>query len=119
MYIYLDDAGYIYGYGSEYEEGSVEVEAIPEEVDTYLGAYRYENGSYILDSSRKDALIVHQQLSAELDNLNRWFDWYDQQCIQYQRSQRMGQTFDRDIDEMDREAAENALRIRQIREELM
>ena len=118
MYIYLDQAGYVYGYGSEYEDGSVEVAAIPEEVDAYLGAYRYENGNYYLDSERKNSLIYQRQLSTELTELNRWFDWYDEQCIQYQRAQRMGQDFDRDIEEMDRKASENAQRIRQIETEM-
>lgn len=36
--------------------------------------------------------------------INQWFAWYDNQVSQYQRCQRLGIEFDRDINELDNQA---------------
>lgn len=115
MYIYLDEKGYVYGCGSEYEENSFEVPFIPEEVDAFLGCYKYENGEYILDENRKAYILQIQDYEKELVSLQDWFKWYDEQCIQYQRAQRLGTSFNRSIEELDKQAVENAKRITEIR----
>ena len=115
MYLYFDEGGYVIGYGSENEPGSVAVQAIPEEVDRYLGAYRYEGGAFIPDEARKAFLEQAWNAQQELDAITRWFNWYDQQCIQYQRSLRLGLPFDRDIGELDRQAQEKAARTNALR----
>lgn len=53
--------------------------------------------------------------SAELGNLEYWFEQYDKQVIQYQRSLRLGVEFDKDIAELDRLAVDNAKRIKELR----
>ena len=78
MYLYFDEGGYVIGYGSENEPGSVAVQAIPEEVDRYLGAYRYEGGAFIPDEARKAFLEQAWNAQQELDAITRWFNWYDQ-----------------------------------------
>lgn len=53
---------------------------------------------------------------AERDELAAWFAWYDIQIMQYQRCQRLGETFDQNVEELDAEAAVKQARIREIRE---
>lgn len=57
-------------------------------------------------------------LESELETLLSWFDWYDQQCMQYQRSQRMGVSWEGNIDDLDAQAVIKAHRINEIREQL-
>ena len=118
MYIYLDEKGYVYGYGSEYEENSFEVPFVPEEVDAFLGCYKYENGEYLLDENRKAYILQMQAYEKDLISLQDWFKWYDEQCIQYQRAQRLGTSFNRNIEELDNQAVENAKQITAIRKYL-
>lgn len=118
MYIYLDEKGYVYGYGSEYEENSYEVPFVPEEVDAFLGCYKYENGEYFLDENRKAYILQMQAYEKDLQSLDEWFKWYDEQTVQYQRAQRKGKTFNRNIDDLDTQAEENAKRITAIRKYL-
>lgn len=115
MYIYLDEKGYVYGYGNMYEENSFKVESVPKEVDDFLGCYKYENGEYVLDEERKAYILQLQSYEKELKTLNEWFSWYDQQCIQYQRSQRLKTQFNKDIASLDKEAEKNAKQITKIR----
>lgn len=51
----------------------------------------------------------------EMKNLEKWFENYDKQVSQYQRCQRLGIEFDRDINELDIQAKINQERIREIR----
>jgi hypothetical protein len=57
-------------------------------------------------------------LNIELKEINLWFTWYDNQVAQYNRSQRLGIEFDRDINELDNEATQKQLRIREIQDKL-
>lgn len=54
-------------------------------------------------------------LVKELSNLVEWFNEYDNQVKQYERCQRLGITFDKDINLLDNEAREKQLRIAEIR----
>ena len=118
MYIYLDGKGYVYGYGSEYEENSFEVEAVPSEVDAFLGCYKYENGEYLLDENRKAYILSLRESEKELASLEEWFAWYDKQSTQYQRSVRLKKNFNKDIASLDKKAEENAAKIKTLREKL-
>lgn len=51
----------------------------------------------------------------ELNFLYSWFEEYDNQVKQYERSQRLGVEFDKDIAKLDKEAQANAKRITEIR----
>lgn len=56
-------------------------------------------------------------LQRELYNLEDWFvNYYDIQVKQYERCQRRGKQFDKDIGKLDEEADKNASRISEIRE---
>lgn len=52
----------------------------------------------------------------ELYDLVKWFDEYDLQVKQYNRCQRLGNEFDKDINELDRQATINQNRIKELRE---
>lgn len=54
-------------------------------------------------------------LNVELSNLYSWFEEYDNQVKQYNRCQRMGIAYDKDIEELDNQAKVNAERITEIR----
>ena len=118
MYIYLDENNYVTGYGSEYEPRSIEVLSIPGEVVQYLGAYKYDldTNTYTPDQSKINYLVTNHERNTEIDQLMAWFEWYDQQCAQYLRAQRLGLAFDKDIEELDEQARTNAQRISELRE---
>lgn len=52
----------------------------------------------------------------ELNDLIYWFTEYDLQVSQYNRCQRLGVEFDKDIKELDDLAVVNAKRIKELRE---
>ena len=62
-------------------------------------------------------------LNEELNEINQWLDWYDCQIKQYDRCNRLGEEkckelgveFDKDINELDNEATQKQLRIREIK----
>ena len=55
------------------------------------------------------------ELQKELVELENWFKWYDNQVAQYNRCQRLGIEFDKDINELDNQAKTNQERIAQLR----
>lgn len=56
-----------------------------------------------------------ETLNIELNELIQWFEEYDNQVKQYERCQRLGIEFDKDIVELDNQAKVNAERITEIR----
>lgn len=117
MYIYLDSDNYIYGYGSDYEEGSYKVDNIPQEVDQYLGAYKFNTETFEFepDENKKNWLDQLRIKERELDQLIQWFNWYDQQYIQWQRAQRLNIPFNQDMQTLDEEAVVNAQKVLEYR----
>lgn len=63
----------------------------------------------------KQIATNEQKLMSELNNLLYWFEEYDNQVKQYNRCQRMGIAYDKDIEELDNQAKINAERITEIR----
>ena len=61
----------------------------------------------------------NELLELELRSLYTWFEEYDNQVKQYNRCQRMGITYDKDIEELDNQAKANADRITEIRKDLV
>lgn len=118
MYIYFDSNGYVYGYGSEYEKLSAEVDFVPEEVDRYLGAYKYIDGTFVADEGKKAKLDDIRTLESELMYLEQWFKNYDAQAVKYQRCQRLGIECNIDIESLDAQAVTGADRIKEIRSRL-
>lgn len=116
VYLYVNEKDYIYGYGSEREADSVLWEGdFPSEFDAYLGCYKYNNGNFILDEKKKEYLVNCDKFSTEGNAIINWFSWYDQQVAQYNRCQRLGIEFDKDINELDAQAAINQARLAEIK----
>ena len=57
-------------------------------------------------------------LELELRSLYAWFEEYDNQVKQYNRCQRLGIEYDKDIKQLDNQAKANANRITEIRKDL-
>ena len=57
----------------------------------------------------------NELLELELRNLYKWFEEYDNQVKQYNRCQRLGIAYDKDIQRLDNQAKVNADRITEIR----
>ncbi len=57
-------------------------------------------------------------LELELRNLYAWFEEYDNQVKQYNRCQRLGIEYDKNIKQLDNQAKANADRITEIRKDL-
>lgn len=60
-------------------------------------------------------IVDYVDLSKELEDLTAWFDEYDNQIKQYERCQRLGIEFDKNIEELDAQATTNQQRITEIR----
>lgn len=102
MYIYIDENNYVYGYGSEQIENSIEVESIPKEVDDYLGAYKLIDDEYVVDQERVDYLIFLNDTEVELVQVSRWLtEDYIAQITMYERQKRQGKDVDAIINELD------------------
>lgn len=50
----------------------------------------------------------------EIDELKRWFEWYDTQVMQHSRFIRMNTESNINLDELDRQAVINASRIKEL-----
>lgn len=90
-------------------ENQVELEEPLQEVDLNL---QYVNGKFVKGQNPK---LLVKEYKKELEELDQWFKWYDEQTIQYQRSVRLGVEFDKDIAELDNQAVINANRIKELR----
>ena len=88
---------------------TVVAEISEEELEKYNGAVHCENGELVLGQD-EDMNNVE-----ELRELEKWFEEYDKQVIQYQRSLRLGIEFDKNINELDEQAVVNAARIKELR----
>lgn len=118
MYIYLDKDGYVYGYGSDPEENSYEVESVPVEVDQNLGAYFYDpkTGKYTADDEKIEWLQGLISAEREADQIQRWFTEYDATVSKLLREQRLGiKSRGASIDELDAEAMKKASRLEELR----
>ena len=90
-------------------ENQVELEEPLKEIDLNL---QYVNGKFVKGQNPKLLVKAYKQ---ELQELEKWFEEYDKQVIQYQRSVRLGVEFDKDIAELDNQAVINANRIKELR----
>ena len=117
MKIKFDENGYVIGYATlGGMEGAVEWSGpVPEGFAENSQNYQVVNGALVLDGEKQAAEAAREAEAAELGELLAWFEWYDGQICQYERSVRLGESFDRDVAALDAQAKEKQLRIRQIR----
>lgn len=104
------------------EDESLYVEVSAEEAKkTYSSPldkyWRVVDGELVLSEYDPD-VTAKVSLEAELMELTKWFTQYDNQVQQYLRASRLGEEFDKDIDELDAQAKTNAARINEIRQQL-
>lgn len=90
-------------------ENQVELEEALQEVDLNL---QYVNGEFVKGQNPK---LLIEEYKKELEELEEWFEEYDEQTIQYQRCVRLGIEFDKDMAELDNQAVVNATRIKELR----
>lgn len=97
---------------AEYPNGGKDVKEVIDEpqVDAREAYDEYE------DILRLEPLNETELLNVELSDLYMWFNEYDNQVKQYNRCQRMGIAYDKDIEELDSQAKTNAERITEIRD---
>ena len=69
-----------------------------------------------LYNARKEREVNFLNFTQERQELLDWFEEYDKQVMQYNRCQRLGVEFDKDISELDAQADINQQRLREINE---
>lgn len=67
---------------------------------------------------RFDEMVINEEYQKEFERLLAWFEYYDNQIMQYQRAVRMNIEFDKDITELDIQAKINAEKINSLRDKL-
>lgn len=98
----------------EYENGGKDVKKV---ID-------YKGSPEVLEHDEFEDILVYipftdeEKERRELVNLLNWFDEYDLQVKQYERCQRLNIQFDKDINELDKQAQTNAKRISELRNKL-
>ena len=75
-----------------------------------------EEGLFAYEKTQEE--LEEIALRQELAQLLTWFEEYDNQVKQYERCQRLGIEFDKDIVELDNQAKANAERIAEIRKSI-
>ena len=91
---------------------TVEKEITEEEYFKLGGVYTTKNGELIFEKGEEEVLLE------EYNNLISWFVEYDNQIKQYERCQRLGEVFDKDIKQLDAQAKINQKKVRELREKL-
>ena len=107
----IDENGFLTGGWAEIGgfENQVELEEPLQEVDLNM---QWVNGKFVKGQNPK---LLVKEYKKELEELEKWFEEYDKQVIQYQRSVRLGVEFDKNIAELDKQAVTNANRIKELR----
>ena len=102
----------------EYENGGKDVEKVVD-VEGKPGHDAYEETEdilvYIPYTETELQRIEDEKTYSEL---NTWFDWYDMQVNQYERTKRLGIKYDRDIVALDTEAVKKAELMREVKDRL-
>ena len=120
MMLHFDKDGYIDGFCTEgILSDSVEYcGEIPENFAEVSGFYRLENGALVFDADKQQEQSQIESEEIELLGLLQWFHWYDNQCMQYARAQRLGEVFDQNMVVLDLEAREKQLRLRELKNKI-
>lgn len=119
MKLKLDTEGYVTGYTEyclDYETapGVEYTGPVPEDFAVSCSNYRYQDGQLVADADRCARALQKENAAIERQEISNWFSWYDNQCMQYQRSLRLGEAFDQDIAALDQEAKQKQARAREL-----
>lgn len=117
LYLQINEAGYITGWASMGNiENGIEVDvSLVDSLDSSLvGCQKYVDGKIVTDSDLVTVKETTKSASIEIAEIKEWFAWYDNQVCQYERAKRLGVEFDKNIADLDAEAAEKQVRIREL-----
>lgn len=119
MKIKFDENGYVIGYATlGGMEGAVEwTGPVPAGFEEDCSKFHLVDGALVPDEARIAAQEAKEAELLEIAEIEGWFNWYDNQCAQYQRCVRLGEEFDRDISELDALAKQKQNRIRELKGE--
>lgn len=119
MYYKLDENGYLCAcsFDTVLPGGELYRGRVPEDFDEEnFDCWKIEEDTLTFDENRQRAIGEEAADIEELAELLDWFDQYDRQVMEYQRCSRLGQAYDRDINQLDQEAIEKQQRVRVLRE---
>lgn len=119
MLIKFDDNGAVLGFAEiGGMDGAIEWSGdVPDGFKENCKTYKLAEGALVKDEARADELERQKSAREELIDIYEWFSWYDNQTAQYQRAVRLGESFDRNIEELDAMAKAKQLRIRVLKGE--
>lgn len=108
----------IYNLGEQYAiDNKYSIYEVPECCEDCAFEDFDENGFNVEKyNARKEREVNSLNFTQERQELLQWFEWYDKQVMQYERCQRLGVEFDKDIHELDEQATVNQQRLREINE---
>lgn len=109
---------YHYEVVKEYENGGKDVEKVID-IEGVEGQAAYdEEEDIVVYIPYTEKELQRQKDETEYSELSQWFEWYDMQVNQYERTKRLGVEFDRDINALDAEAVEKAEQMRNVKDRL-
>ncbi len=117
MEIKYDENNYVVGFSTLGGiDGGIEYNGeVPSDFNDLYYAYYIDNGVLIKDISKLEEKNNKESLLEELNSIEEWFYEYDNQVKQYERCSRLGIAFDKDISDLDKDAAKKQSRIREIK----
>ena len=133
MKVLIDEEGYVKEFlNAESSDQSVEVLLDSKETGTIIeispplsedfnnnyNCYQIVSNQLVYRPERATYFQQLKQYFTEKTNIYNWFTWYDNQCMQYQRSLRLGEDFDQNIEDLDIQAKAYQLRLREIESSL-
>lgn len=100
----------------EYDNGGKDLEKVID-VPEVIGQDAYDEEEEIMRYIPFDENEMQKKaVDDEIFEIEEWFSWYDTQVIQYGRAARRGESFDRDIVELDNIARQKAVRIKELKQ---
>lgn len=104
----------LYGEEKAKEQGYIIVE-----VDNqYLDCCFEDFENFVFSAEKYNARKEQEFAQLKSFEINKWFNWYDNQVKQYQRCVRLGIEFDKDIVELDNQAKAYQEELRQLKVEV-
>jgi DNA integrity scanning protein DisA with diadenylate cyclase activity len=104
----------LYGEEKAKEQGYIIVEVD----DRYLDCCFEDFENFVFSVEKYNARKEQEFAQLKSFEINKWFNWYDNQVKQYQRCVRLGIEFDKDIVELDNQAKAYQEELRQLKVEV-
>lgn len=119
MIIQVNENNYVVGYATAGTmQGVVYNGEVTEHFLENSRYYKYENEELKFDEEKYNEDIAKQEEASakyqEISELETWFVYYDKQVSEYERDVRLGQTYDKDLEELDKQAEINKARLKEL-----